>query len=246
MAFTSGHRARCFFAGLDLAAYTNTMNAQASSDMHDVTVFTDGAKTFIVGQDSGTFGAAGPYDVDGGSAQANKTAKTLNAASVQSVVSYFPSGTDAGGAVLVEGNVAQFDVSSPAAGPVEWTLEMQNTGPHDFNGQLFDTATVTTDTNGSSKDDGAATSNGAVFHLHVTAFTGLTSDAITVEGSTTGAFSGEETTVATFSTVDTSLMLFSGASDRQEVTGTIPRYLRVVDDVTGTGSITRTVTYARR
>lgn len=244
MAFTAGRHARVWVAGLQAAAYANTMSGASNTAMHDVTVFTDDAKTFIPGQESAGFNLAGPFDTSEASAQANTTMKTVNGTGVETPVSYFPSGTDQTNGLLVAANQVQFDTSSSVDGIVEWTLEAQPTGAIAYNGELFETATVTTDTDGTTKNDGAASSNGAIFHLHVTAFTGLTSDVIIIEGSTTGSFGGEETTVATFATVNSALM--SGvASDRQVVTGTVPRYLRVVDDVTGTGSITRTVTYAR-
>ena len=246
MAFTSGHRARCFFNTLDLSAYTNAMSTSTSTDMHDVTVFTDSAKKMIPGLDGGTFTASGPFDVDAGSIVANHGAAELEAAGSPSVVSFFPAGVSAGGAVLISSNLTQFDVSNTATGPVEWTISAQTTGQVDSAGTLLNSATITADTNGSSVDNGAATTNGAVFHLHTTAFSGFTSDVIIVQGSTTGAFAGEQTTIATFATQTAALFAFGAADDRQEVTGTVPRYLRVVDDVTGSGSITRHVVISRR
>ena len=247
MAFSSGHRARCFFDGLSLAAYVRSLDSQTAVAMHDVTVLTSAGKEFVPGVESGTFNAAGPFDTVGGSAKANSGAKTVNTAlSTPSIVSYFPHGTAVDSGVLFSSNLTQFDVTTGTDAPVDWSLAAQLTGQIDVNGQFLETATVTTDTDGSDVDDGASSANGAVFHLHVTAFSGFSANAITIEGSATGAFAGEESTIATFTTITTALVALGAGFSRQEVTGTIPRYLRAVDNVTGTGSCTRTITYARR
>lgn len=246
MAFTSGHMARCWFAGISLAAYTRQTDAGVTVPMHDVTVFTSGAKEFVPGQESGRFSASGPLDTANAQTLAAGGAKSLNASAVALPVSFFPNGTASASAVLASTNHTNFTTTTGVDGPAEWSIESLPTAKIDINGSLFDTSTVTTTTDGSTVDNGAASSNGAVFHLHVTAYSGLTSDTITIEGSTSGAFGGEETTVATFAAVTSVLMALGGASLRVEVTGTVPRYLRAVDTIVGTGSCTRTIAYARR
>jgi hypothetical protein len=79
----------------------------------------------------------------------------------------------------------------------------------------------TNSTNGSSVDNGAATSNGGATFLHLLTAAASDTYTITVEGSTTGAFGGEEATLATF-TLDGSVL----GSERIDINGTIPRYTR--------------------
>ena len=92
--------------------------------------------------------------------------------------------------------------------------------------------------NGTARDLTAQSTNGAVAHLHVTGFTGLTSNDITIEDSSTG--SSGWAVIGTFTQV-TGL-----TSQRLAITGTVKQYVRVVDTAVGTGSCTRTVAFARR
>ena len=239
MAFRNAQQSRIYIGALSAAAYARTVSGASVTDMVDVSTINDTAKAFIPGQDTSTFSIAGPVDVD---TTANGMYDLLlNQKSVANVpISYLPLGTD-GHVWLIDGIHTQFDTEANVAGSADWTLAAQTDGLTDMAGVVYENnTTVTADTDGTAIDNGAATSNGAVLHLHVTAFSGFTSDAIIVEGSTTGSFAGEETTLASFTSV-TGL-----TSERVEVTGTVKRYLRVADDVTGTGSITRFVAISRR
>jgi hypothetical protein len=95
------------------------------------------------------------------------------------------------------------------------------------------------DTNGTSVDNGAATANGGAINIHVTAFSGLTSDSIIIEHSTNDSV---------WNTLATSTLVTGLTSERIVVAAgtTVNRYLRVRDDVTGSGSITAQVGFARR
>jgi len=245
MAFRAGKSARVYIDYLHASAYARSVDIGSSTDMHDVTVLTDDDKNFVVGQATGSFSINGPLDVDGSSeSQFDSLADQLGATDA-TVVTYLPLGgaaADDYSCWLIETHHTQLSTSAGVGQSVDWALTGQPTGEVDFQGVILENnTTVTTDTNGTAHTGpSGGTSDGAVFHLHVTAFSGFTSDAIIVEGSTSGSFAGEETTIATFTSV-TGL-----TSERVEVTGTVPRYLRVVDDVTGTGSITRLVAVSRR
>ena len=98
---------------------------------------------------------------------------------------------------------------------------------------------ITVDTTGTAQNNGAGTTNGGIAHLHVSAYSGLTSDVITIEHSVNGSTSWA--TLVTFATV-------TAVTSEQVVVApgtTVRQYLRVVDDVTGTGSVTRAVAFAR-
>ncbi len=237
MAFRSSQQARCYYDTVGLAAYARSLGANAVVDMHDITVLTDTAKKFTPGSDTSTFSLSGPLDSDG---EGFTPIETLKAAGTEAPVTYMPLGVD-GAAWLFDAYNTQLDTAASHSGTADWTIAAQTSGITDMNGVILENdSTVTDDTDGTANNNGAGTSNGAVFHLHVTAYTGLTSDAIIVEGSATGSFGGEETTIASFASVT------GVTSERVEVTGTVPRYLRVVDNVTGTGSITRLVAVSRR
>lgn len=241
MAFRNAQQARVYVGILSAAAYARSVDVSSSTEMLDTTTLADEERNFITGQEeTGTFSIAGPLDVDGSANGQFDAIADVKAATTPTPITFLPLGTD-GGAWLIHGNQVDLNLVNALGATADWSMSATTHGQHDCNGVLLENAvTVTTDTDGTTLDNGAATTNGAVLHLHVTAYSGLTSDAITVEASTTGAFGGEETTLASFTSV-TGL-----TSERVVVTGTVPRYLRVVDDVTGTGSITRTVAISRR
>lgn len=95
----------------------------------------------------------------------------------------------------------------------------------------------TVDTNGTSVDNGAASTNGGAAILQVKAFSGLSSAVFTVaDSANNSAFS----TIATFATVTS-----APTAERIALAGTIRQYTRYVVDVTGTGSVTFMVGLAR-
>ena len=106
-------------------------------------------------------------------------------------------------------------------------------------GVIIDPLTaITVDTNGTAVDNGASTANGGIAHLHITAFSGLTSNSVIVEHSTDNI---------SFATLGTFTLATGLTSERLVIAAgtTVNRYVRVRDDVTGTGSCTRIVSFAR-
>jgi len=81
--------------------------------------------------------------------------------------------------------------------------------------------TITNSTSGSNVDNNAATSNGGAAYLHIIQAAASDTYTVILEGSATGSFSGEQSTLATF-TLDAS----ARDSERQSISGTIPRYVR--------------------
>lgn len=240
MAFRSSKDSRIYVGQLAASCYARSVSHQFTVDMLDTTTLCDANKQMIPGNATSTFSIDGPIDVDGSTDAQYDAITSLKSATTPAPITYMPLSTD-GGLWLVEADLTGFTVSGSVTTTSDWAMSGQVTGETDVNGYVLENnTTVTADTDGTALDNGAATTNGAVFHLHVTAYSGFTSDDIIVEGSATGAFAGEESTVATFAQV-TAL-----GAERVEVTGSIPRHLRVADNVTGTGSITRLVAVSRR
>lgn len=241
MAFRNSQQARVYFGPLALSTYTRSVSTNGSLAMLDVTCLTDTDFAFIPGIGSSTFSAAGPLDSSAaaGSQFITITGELGNTSNTP--VTYLPLGTDGAVCWLINTLETQFTTPVSVTGTSDWTMEAVTTDETDVKGVVLENnATLTATADGTANNNGAATSNGAVAHLHVTAWSGLTSDDIIIEGSATGAFGGEETTIVTFTQV-TGL-----TSQRVEVTGTVPQYLRVADTIVGTGSITRTVAISRR
>lgn len=232
MAFVAGKKARLLVGDFNLAAYGTSAEFGWAQDALDSTTFTtDGAKTFVLGQDTATGKVSGYYD----------TLEHADLASWKSsaqAVTFGPSGLSRGSELwMVNGVLSQFSVGSPVAGLGSFSLDVQADGLVDIGVSLHDLTAVTGDENGTSVDGTAATTGGAAAHLHVTAFSGFSGAVVTVEDS---ANDSTWATIGTFTTVA------GVTSQRLAIAGTVRRYTRYVADVTGTGSVTFALGLARR
>jgi hypothetical protein len=239
MAYVSAQKARAAIGLLNASGYTESFNVAWESMVLDVSTLADAAKAFIVGQQSAS--AAFTMFLDT-SAAANGQFDVLHdwKSSTPSPVSFAPEGFAATGlVVLVDAIETNATTSAAVADVVKAAVAAISTGAIDVGVAIEDFRAVTADGNGASVNNGASTANGGVAHLHVTAFSGLTSDVILLEHSTDDSIF---TTLGTFTTVTglTSQRLTIAAGT------TVNQYLRLTDDVTGTGSITRSVSFARR
>lgn len=105
------------------------------------------------------------------------------------------------------------------------------------NGKILQIHTaLTANTTGTGVDGGASSANGGVGYLHVTAYSGFTSVAIKVQDS---ADDNTYADLVSFTNVT------AVGAERVTVAGTVEQYLRSVVTVTGSGSITLFVGFAR-
>ncbi len=238
MSFSPSTKSRVAVGLLNASGYTRSYNLGDSVDMIDTTVLTDTAKTSIPGPETATFSIE--MLLDNGTAQINQFT-AWKAATVAYPLTVAPFGFSVGSFVaLVSGWETNLQTSGQVGQAVMASATGQATGAIDYGVVLEDFTAITADTNGTARDNGAATANGGVAHLHVSDFSGLTSDVVTIEHSVNGSTGWA--TLVTFSTVT------GTTSERIEVAAgtTVRQYLRVSDDVTGTGSTTRFVAFARR
>lgn len=239
MAFRSTKVSRVYIGIVRASAYADTVSNSFMMSVDPTTTLEDLAPTSIPGRNTSTFSCSGPLDTD---ATANGQADALNdinGSTTNTPITYLPLGSD-GAAWLTEAIATDYPLSSTLDAAIQWSFAAQTSGPTDFNGVVLSPLTaITIDTNGTSVDNGAATANGGVAHLHVTAFSGLTSNVVTVEHS---ANNSTWATLATFTSAT------GVTSQRLEVAAgtTVNRYLRITDNVTGTGSCTRVVAFSRR
>lgn len=239
MGFVSAHKSRVLAGDFNFSPVTAQVAADWPSDMLDTTVINDTAKAFIVGQDTSTFALSGWLDVD---ATANLHFDQMNdwkAATAAEPVSFAPNGFGLGELVHMAGALeASFSTGSQVADKVTFSLNAQTDGATDIGYSLKDLAAVTVDTDGTGVDyTTVTTTSGGAAHLHVTAFSGFTSAVVTVADS---ADNVSFATIGTFTTV-TGL-----TQQRLVISGTVRRYIRYSVDVTGTGSVTFQVSFARR
>lgn len=232
MAFVSATKSRVLAGSFSYSCYSRGFSMSSSVDMLEVSTLCDDAKAFIPGQESST----ASFDLIYDAAQAAHAGTWSTATELP--VTYLPDGAAVSErAFLLDSIRTEYSITSSVTGTVDATLSTQTTGDTGYGVALSGLAAVTADTNGTSVDNGASSANGAVAHLHVTAFSGLTSNAVRIEHSTNNS---TWTTLGTFTTAT------GTTTQRLDIAGTVNRYVRVVDDVTGTGSCTRLVALARR
>lgn len=222
MAKLAGDHVQVLVSGYELTGDSNNVRINDARDLHDVTAFGDAVHKFIAGQRNISIEHNGYLNPDTAGSH-----PVLNTAELEGIVS-----------VLMGQNTA------PAVGdPMYSLLTLQskyqsleeygkvipfaaafaNRGNVGGWGVALAVPTTFTDSsNGSSVDNGGATSSGGAAYLHVLQAAASDTYTFTVEGSTTGAFGGEESTLGTF-TLDASAL----GSERLALAGSIPRYTRL-------------------
>jgi hypothetical protein len=241
VAFKGSQSTRALIGGLHLSGYLKSINMPRPVMNFDTTTLLDAAKTFAPGQDAqASFNLAMLLDTDATTGGQWSTITGWKGAAA-SPLTLAPGGLTTGSeAWLVNALNSGISPASPINGVSTFTASGVVTGAVDYGTIVEDLTAITIDGNGTARDGGAASSNGGVAHIHSTAFSGLTNNIVTIEHSVDGSTSWA--TLVTFATI-TGL-----TGERVEVAPatTVRRYLRVVDNVTGTGSNTRSVAFARR
>lgn len=240
MTFKNAQQARVFIGALNYSGYTRGVSFVTTGDMLDVSTLNDASFRYIPGQDTSTAAIDLLLDTDttaGGEWSNLSTWRTTQ----PQPLTWCPFGVVA--ATQVQMSSAMQTVITADADvkkAVTAGLSVQNDGPMDFGVVLEDgTASITVDTNGTALDNAAQTTNGCVWHVHVTAYSGLTSNSVVLEHSTDNS---------SWVTLDTATTVTGLTSERRVVASgtTVRRYLRIRDDVTGSGSTSRFVAVARR
>lgn len=227
----AGYKSRLLVGDLAIHSKLTEFENALNIDMHDVTVFKPTPdKDFIPGVDTSNLSASGFIDADTQTELATWTDSTP--------VLFGYEGLALGSVVeLCAANQASYNPGSTVAGVASFDVSGQATGPSSFGVSLHDLTAATSDESGTAHDGTAATSAGGWAQLHVTAFSGFSGAVVIVEDSATG--SSGWATIATFATAA------GTTSERVAVAGAVRRYLRYSIDVTGTGSITFAVGFAR-
>ena len=237
---TSSTQSRVAVGLLNATGYARGYSVTSTMEALDVTTLADTAKAFIVGQNESQASLDMLLDTVGTANLQYDALQDMKATGPYPMTLGVEGFTTGDPVVLLNAHFGDITHSSANADVVSASASAQSTGNTDVGVALEDFTAVTIDTTGTARDLTAASSAGGVAHLHVSAFSGLTNNIVTIEHSVDGSTSWA--TLVTFAT-------YTGVtSERVEVAAgtTIRRYLRVVDNVTGTGSTTRAVFFARR
>jgi len=240
MAFKNAQSSRVLLGALNYSGYATNVSFDLTQDALEVTTIIDTAKKYIVGATQASYSIDVNLDTDttaGGLWSNATTFKTTQ----PSPLSYAPSGLTTGSEVWLVGALeSMFSSQSTNDGLVTASVAGIADGSYDPGLVVEDLTSISATANGTARDQTTATTNGGVAHMHLTAFSGVTSSIVTIEHSVDGA------------TAWATLVTFAAAtgltSERVVVAAgtTVRRYLRVVDTLTGTPIYTRSVSFARR
>ena len=239
MAFTPGIDSRYFVGPMRFSVFGRSFSADVTCNQLEASSQEDRAQVYINGQKNGSASIDMMLDTTHATTSQFTTLNTWQGTPQPVTVGL--EGVALGATVwALLGNQSAVSFGSTVDGMVESSVSIQPDGGVDWGQVVAVEAAITADGNGTAVDGGAASTNGGVAHIHSTAFAGLTNNIVTIEHSVDGTTAWA--TLVTFATVT------AVGSQRVVVApGTaVRRHLRVVDDVTGTGSHTRFVAFCRR
>lgn len=236
MSFTSSHKAKLLLGASELTAKLTQATVSNDTEMLDVTTLADQSKRFIAGLNGHTLNVEGWADSEAVSI-VYTAMNTAEAAGVNSVATYGPAGLTVGaGVILAAGKRNSFEQGTAVGGVANFSAGVTGDGQVGYGNSLHALTAETIDGSGTSYDRGlTSTAGGAVAHLHVSAFSGLTNNIVTIEDS---ANDSAWSTIGTFATYTAT------TAERIVISGTIRRYVRCSWNVTGTGSTTFAVAIA--
>jgi len=238
--FKHGKGVAVFIDEYDFSTYFNDMTATASVDTAETSTFGTSAKTYITGHADGTISLGGYFESTASVGTDQYFASKLGGATKQKVI-VLPGGHSNGGrAVMIESDTTSYEVTSPIGDVVGASAEFQSSDGVERGVILSSGSAISATENGTSVDNGAASSNGGVGYLSVPTNTRNGNITVKIQSSADNSTFAD---LITFTVVSSA----TATSQRVEVTGSVARYLRVSHTVAGsTGSATPTVAFARR
>ncbi len=236
--FRHGKKTKIFINATDMSPFLNQATTTQSLEATETTTYDDDDKTYMVGLSDGTISSSGLFDSTAGASDAVLSGMI---ATEDNAVSVFPEGNTQGRrAILANGQLTSYDVSSPVADVVAISADIQADGGLYHGVDLSGNVAASASANGTSIDNGSATAGGLIANLHVTANTRDGASTIKIQHSTDD-------------TVFVDLIAFSSVSASATVgenstsVGTVNRYLREQHTLAGTtGTITLNIASARR
>jgi hypothetical protein len=223
---------------LKLSQYLRSVNVTQAVDTHDVTVFEKDSKNYTVGLFSGGVSCDGWFDQTANGA--DLFLSNALASSGSTIVSVCLGGSTIGNPCkMVQTNEKKYDVNSPVADIITMSLDFEGKDKV-WNGKsIFNYSTATGSVSGTSIDNGAATSNGAIAFVHCTAVSGTNPNcAIKIQHSTDNS---------TWVDLISFTALTAVGSEMKEVSVTVNKYVRAIKTISGTNpSFTTMVSFARK
>lgn len=227
----TGKDAKVLVDEYDLSGYFNQADTSQEAALLETTTYGATARTYLTGFKNGTMNLQGFWDGLAGAADV-----VLNAALGSAggeVLTMAPEGLTVGKRLaLLLSRLTKYGVSTPVDGVAAISAEMQADGGIDYGVSLHALTAETATGNGSSVDNGAASTNGGVAHLHVSAVTAVGGDSLTVkvQHSTDNSVWADLVTFTAVTTAATKQRVVVAAGT------TVNRYLRASWTKGGAGS----------
>lgn len=236
MAFAHSKNTRVFLNEMHVSAQVTGWSIGHSRQYSPVTVILDSGARWLPGLLSGSIAVKGLFDSSAGTLSTEiATASGVDNGALWTVpVDGLTIGSPA---LMAASDLENYSVEATVTDAVSLAIDATPDDGVDMGVLLADHSAITVDTNNTSVDNTASSSGGGVATLHVTAYSGLTSAVVKVQHSSNNSTWADLITFTTVTAV---------TSERLTVTGTVNRYVRAIFDVTGTGSVTAAVAFARR
>lgn len=230
-----GRRTKVYVQGVDLTAFLRSANLQRTADVAESTPFNNEAKGYTVGMRDGTMAFEGLYD--GTAAAIDEVLASILGATSQKVA-LVPVGVEALGSVAcgMAGDESSYDVDTATDDVATVSVEMQSSTSIDRCLVHKVLGAVSSGANGTSIDNGAASANGGVGYLHVTAASGGGTLTVKVQHSADDTTWADLVTFADVTAV---------GAERKTVSGTVNRYTRATHAITA-GSQTYVMAFGRK
>lgn len=247
MTFLHGSTMRLLVNELEVSNKISGWSATHSRAMSEVTTAgqTAGAAgaAFVPGLKSGTLGIRGPQDNDPTGGLHKEIADAIGVDNAF-LATCLPDGIALGKpAIFVLGDPTEWAIDAAVADALGFTFAAQADEGAAMGYVLHALGAETADGNGTAVDRGASpltpTTGGLEAAIHVTAYSGLTSAAIKIQHSTDNSVWADLVSFASITAIGSEKVTVALGT-------TVNRYLRVVTDVTGTGSVTFLVAVAPR
>lgn len=247
MSFAPGYATRVLTNEREVSSTVAGWAASHQRALSEVTVIGQAAGSaganFVPGLRSGSIAIRGPQDSD---ATTGLYKEIIDAVGVDNslVITCLPDSNAVGRfAAFTIGDLSEHAIDAAVADAVGFSMACQADDSVDLGFVLHALGAETADGNGTAVDRGASpitpTTHGLTAVIHMTAYTGLTSIAVKIQHSTDNSVWADLVSFATRTAI--------GAERVSVADGTtVNRYLRVVTDVTGTGSATFLVAAAPR
>lgn len=240
MSFTLGNTTRVLVNTKSVSSTITGWTSSHQRAVSEVTTVVESGARYVPGLMSGSLVLRGPQDSVGQDLHAQ-----IAAAIGQDnlfLATVLPYGTAIGQfAVTVLGDISENTIDATVSDAVRFATTATADESVDMGFIVHALGAETVDGNGTTVDRGVGitSANGGIAVLHATAYSGLTSAALKIQHSTDNSSWSDLVSFTTITAI---------AAERKTVAvgTTVNRYVRVVTDVTGTGSVTFLVAFAPR